>query len=180
MGYSKGQKANPPLPVEQSKKEQDPARAANPGPNSLLDDILSHPAAATNIQGLIVGVISGWSEEGLPLVEFEGNPDKVPQPARSLVALGGIALNSPVALLFEQNNPRAPLVIGLIQAPSPQTTARLDDEEVVLEAKERIELRCGKARIVLTKDGKVLIKGKDVMSRSEGPNRIKGASIQIN
>ena len=41
-------------------------------------------------------------------------------------------------------------------------------------------LRCGKASITLTREGKVLIKGAYLSSRSSGVNRIKGGSVQIN
>ena len=69
----------------------------------------------------------------------------------------------------------------MIQPPTPPAAVTVDDEpETIIEGKERIELRCGKAKIVLTSDGKVLVKGTDIVSRSEGPNRLKGASIQIN
>jgi hypothetical protein len=41
-------------------------------------------------------------------------------------------------------------------------------------------LRCGESSIVLTRAGKVLIKGNYVLSRSRGANRIKGAYVDIN
>ena len=43
-----------------------------------------------------------------------------------------------------------------------------------------IELRCGKASLILTRAGKVLIRGAYLLSRSSGVNRIKGGSVQIN
>jgi hypothetical protein len=55
-----------------------------------------------------------------------------------------------------------------------------DGERLIVTAREQLVLRCGDARITLTKAGKVLIEGKFVSSRSSGVNRIKGGSVQIN
>jgi len=41
-------------------------------------------------------------------------------------------------------------------------------------------LRCGKASITLTREGKVLIHGSYISSRSTGVNRVKGGSVQLN
>ena len=58
--------------------------------------------------------------------------------------------------------------------------ARLDGEVVRLEAKERIELVCGKASIILEADGHVTISGTHVVSASRGPNKIKGSTVTLN
>ena len=50
----------------------------------------------------------------------------------------------------------------------------------MLTAEREIELRCGKSSLVLTRAGKVLIRGAYLLSRSSGVNRIKGGSVQIN
>jgi hypothetical protein len=59
-------------------------------------------------------------------------------------------------------------------------TVIVDGERLVLRAGREIEIRCGDASIVLTKAGKVLIKGTFVLSRSRGANKIKGAHVAIN
>lgn len=58
--------------------------------------------------------------------------------------------------------------------------ARVDDERLVLSAEKEIVLRCGRSSITLTRAGKVLIRGRYLLSRSAGVNRIKGGSVQIN
>lgn len=148
----------------------------------FLDELLGPGSPAPAGRELIVGRLCGRAETGAPLVDFPGNPTEAPLPARSTVALTGPAAGREVALLFEDGQLRRPVIIGLLEPPATDApaTAVIDGREIVLEGEERIELRCGKARIVLTKDGKVLVKGTDILSRSEGPNRLKGASIQIN
>ena len=56
----------------------------------------------------------------------------------------------------------------------------LDGNKLVFEAKEEIVLKCGESSITLTKSGKILIRGKYVLNRSTGVNRILGGSVQVN
>ncbi len=146
----------------------------------VLEEILATSSPGVRRVGLVIGRFCGRDEAGAPLVDFPGNPLSSPLPARSTVALSDSDAGRPLALLFEDGQLRLPVVVGVLQPDAPAATATVDGREVVLEGKERVELRCGKAKIVLTKDGKVLVKGTDILSRSEGPNRLKGASIQLN
>jgi hypothetical protein len=53
-------------------------------------------------------------------------------------------------------------------------------DDLVLEAKETVTLRCGDGSITIRADGKILIKGKDLVSHAQRANRIKGGSVSIN
>ena len=53
-------------------------------------------------------------------------------------------------------------------------------DELVIEAKKNLTLKCGDGSITLRKDGKILIKGKDLVSQAKRMNRIKGGSVAIN
>jgi hypothetical protein len=53
-------------------------------------------------------------------------------------------------------------------------------DEVVVEAGKTLVLRCGDGSITLRADGKILIKGKDLVSHAQRTNRIKGGSVAIN
>ena len=57
---------------------------------------------------------------------------------------------------------------------------RVDGETLRLSAESSIELRCGKARLVLRRDGRVTLEGAHIVSTSTGPQRIKGATIALN
>ncbi len=59
-------------------------------------------------------------------------------------------------------------------------TANVDGERVVLEGREEVVLKCGEASITLTRAGKILIRGKYLLNRSSGVNRILGGSVQVN
>src|SRR6266446_276782 len=63
-----------------------------------------------------------------------------------------------------------------------QTSQEEDEppDEVVLEAKQSLTLRVGDGSITIREDGKILIKGKDLVSHATRTNRIKGGAVQIN
>jgi hypothetical protein len=141
------------------------------------------------LDGVVIGVLVGLNENRQPLVVFPANPQENAVPARTTAQLHPDDIGKEVALLFEQGDPRYPLVIGRIQRPatvasqaSTETPVEvaMDDEHLVLSAKQSITLKCGKASITLTKAGKVLLRGTYLLSRSSGVNRIKGGSVQLN
>lgn len=53
-------------------------------------------------------------------------------------------------------------------------------DELVLEAKHSLCLRVGEGSITIREDGKILIKGKDLVSHAQRMNRIKGGAVSIN
>lgn len=53
-------------------------------------------------------------------------------------------------------------------------------KRIVIEAQQEIELRCGDARILLTRDGIVQIRGTYVTSHASATQRIRGGSVQLN
>lgn len=56
----------------------------------------------------------------------------------------------------------------------------IDGKQIILEGKDEIVLRCGEASITLNKSGKISIRGKYLLSRATGVNRILGGSVQVN
>ena len=73
----------------------------------------------------------------------------------------------------------AAVVLGRIG--NPRSVAREEvPDEVVLEANQSLTLRVGDGSITIREDGKILIKGKDLVSHATRMNRIKGGSVQIN
>lgn len=64
--------------------------------------------------------------------------------------------------------------------PAQPLVARLDGEQVVLEGRREIVLKCGHASITLRRDGKILVRGIYVETHAKGVNRIKGGSVKVN
>ncbi|HTO88061.1 MAG TPA: hypothetical protein VMR54_11115 [Thermoanaerobaculia bacterium] len=72
------------------------------------------------------------------------------------------------------------VVLGRIGVDAnPGDSPRLPDE-LLLEAKNGLTLRVGDGSITLRADGKILIKGKDLVSHAKRLNRIKGGAVSIN
>lgn len=61
-----------------------------------------------------------------------------------------------------------------------ESAVYIDGKQLVLEGHEEIVLRCGEASITLNKSGKIAIRGKYLLSRATGVNRILGGSVQVN
>ncbi len=71
------------------------------------------------------------------------------------------------------------VVLGRIADRLPVRSPTAPDS-LVLEARENLTLRCGDGSITIRKDGKILIKGKDLVSHAQRANRIRGGSVAIN
>jgi hypothetical protein len=168
-----------------------------PGATSTQND---HPESVhvdtqqtTRIGEVVLGHLTGFDDKGVPLVEFPLNGTGEPLRARMTTRLSESDVGREVALLFELDDPHKPIVVGAIWRPrgaAEQTadpfeaarhpSAHDDRHQITFSADKAIVLRCGEASITLTKAGKILIRGKYLLSRSTGVNRIKGGAVQIN
>lgn len=134
------------------------------------------------IEGVVIGIFLGFGEDA-PLVVFPGNPRETAIPARSLAELTSDMIGAEVALLFQDGDPVRPLIVGRIVEPArrasgPQIIS--DGERVRITGDERIELRCGKATIIMEKDGHITIRGTYLTSHASAANRIRGGSVNLN
>lgn len=74
-----------------------------------------------------------------------------------------------------------PVVLGRI-GPSRGLTPEPDDlpDTLLIEAKRSLTLRVGEGSVTIREDGKILIKGKDLVSHAQRMNRIRGGAVTIN
>lgn len=79
-----------------------------------------------------------------------------------------------LALLPVQRNPG--VVLGRIGRHHPPTPVR----NLQLHATDSLSLTCGAASMELRSDGKLVIRGDDVLVRARGTQRIKAATVSIN
>lgn len=63
---------------------------------------------------------------------------------------------------------------------SSENSIYMDGKQLIMEGHEEIVLRCGEASITLSRNGKISIRGKYLLSRASGVNRILGGSVQVN
>jgi hypothetical protein len=98
-----------------------------------------------------------------------------------------------VVVIFENNDPSKPIAMALLQQPDsfasalakasqskPELDVRVDGEHIVIEAQKKLELRVGKASIIINEEGKITVRGAHLLNRSSGPIRIKGGHVDIN
>ncbi|MET3518224.1 DUF6484 domain-containing protein [Mesorhizobium abyssinicae] len=137
---------------------------------------------AKRVEGVILGIFLGFDGDA-PLVIFHGNAKDTAIRARSLTAMSPDMIGAEVALLFENGDVRRPLIVGRVVEPDRKTNAPQvirDGEQVKIVGEERIELRCGKATIIMEKDGHITIRGTYVTSHATAANRIRGGSVNLN
>lgn len=142
----------------------------------------SRPLRHTN--DILIGSIIAFDSPASPRVTFPNAPPEGIS-ARAMLTLTPDDIGREVALMFEGGDPLRPIVMGRMAMPSAQETppiieAEVDDRRVEIEAQEQLVLRCGESSITLTRAGKIIIRGKYVLSQSAGVNRIQGASVEIN
>jgi hypothetical protein len=143
-------------------------------------------AASTN--GVALGTLVALLEGRTPMVTYPGQPGTAAVAARTTLALMADDIGVEVVLQFEAGDPERPIILGCLRSteawPLAERPAQVhldaDGRRLVVDAKEEITLRCGKASITLTKAGKVIVQGTYVLHRSSGVMRIKGGSVQLN
>lgn len=148
---------------------------------------------------LMLAHIVGFDADGNPLVSFDQNESE-PSHAMSTISLHPGHLGRQVATMFIAGTDKL-VIIGLMKSSldtvlestiesqeaeenlsisDVEQAASVDGKRVLIEGKEEIVLKCGDSSITLTKSGKILIRGKYLLNRSSGVNRIMGGSVQVN
>jgi hypothetical protein len=152
---------------------------------------------------LLVGQLTEI-REGRALVRYAGGPDQ-----NIFARIATTEFDEPdlrvlpcaVLLMLEDGDPLRPIIIGAVRetfpanaspplvphsrpaTAAPATENRslvLDLDRLVIEGRDEVVLRCGQGSITLRADGKIVIKGTQLVSRASDTNKIRGASVQIN
>lgn len=157
---------------------------------SQLNEISQYCKSGTQI-----GEFIGLDEGGHPLVIVEGLNSP-------LIALTAITVNQcisnyigqSVLLWVDDAENNRPIIIGFISdqfeefesksnnemTTFSESTLTIDGKQVNLEGKKEIILKCGHSSITLSQNGKISIKGKNIINRSSGNYRVKGANLNFN
>jgi hypothetical protein len=128
--------------------------------------LMFRPEGGSGSVPVIIGV--GMSDEELVRAAWTGR--------RALVVRTGG--NAPQLVLV--GFPREHVAAKARDAWPAEVEVRMDGETVHIKGRRKIELVCGKSRIVLDADGRVEVNGSYLLSRSRGPVKIKGATVEIN
>jgi hypothetical protein len=151
-----------------------------------LTEALLNPASVQ------LATIVALTDEG-PQVQLEpGGPSVA---ARLAVPVTRERIDAAIAdcqqtvVSFENGDRARPIIVGFIETvPGPAQSAEsrpvveadVDGKRVRVTAQDEIVLQCGNASVTLRRNGRVIIRGTYVETRSDGTNRIKGGQVQIN
>jgi hypothetical protein len=139
--------------------------------------------------GARVGTVVALDEGAVPRVDFPGNPHG---PLVAMLALSAADAerlarrwqDTEVLIVFASQDIRQPVITGLIRRSLEDPLYELGEwegfRELTVRSQEELTLQCGEARIVLRRDGKVLIVGKEILSRARERHRIRGATVEVN
>ncbi len=67
-------------------------------------------------------------------------------------------------------------VVGTYESPRPEPAPA----ELRLEAASRVEIRCGESALSMDAEGRVLLKGKDIVTRAKRTQKIRAGTVHIN
>jgi hypothetical protein len=136
--------------------------------------------------GIMTGIVTRVSRDGVFVSLSEGSEAL---PCSVLEGPHGVPDYQPgdVLLIWTSGDTRLRVAIGRLSA-ADRARGRLQHEfdeserpdEVVIEARKSLTLRVGDGSITIREDGKILIKGKDLVSHAKRMNRIRGGSVAIN
>jgi len=137
--------------------------------------------------------IVSLTADGVPEIQLDPGTPAVP--ARLAVSATRRRIEEAIAncqqaiVLFEKGDRTKPIIVGFVETlrsdppeseRPPVIEADVDGKRVRVTAQDEIVLHCGSASVTLRRNGRVIIRGTYVESRSEGTNRIKGGQVQIN
>lgn len=139
----------------------------------------------TQVPGVVSGEVIGADDAGRPLVGWNGLAAVAAQAVWTPNApRWSDCIGTRVLIGFLNGDEAQPIVLGLLEPPRSQAkidpAAEKTPETLRVHAGRELVIECGDAKISLRKDGRIEIRGTHVISRSSGPNKIKGASVFIN
>jgi hypothetical protein len=158
---------------------------------TVPNEPLSETAALVFQIGRVVEILPG----GRLVVDYDGNAIG-PLVARCIQrdsTAGDYQAGSEVLLAFENQDALRPIVLGAVsencrseirtgafRTEGVRARAIIDGERIALRGDREIVLECGLSSLVLQRDGKIVLKGVEIVSRASGNHKIRGATVKIN
>jgi uncharacterized protein DUF6484 len=103
-------------------------------------------------------------------------------PSRSTLTFTARDVGRSVVVVCEDDDAARPIIIGVLQdrPAQPSRDVSVNGQRVCVEADAELVLKSGKASITLEGDGRIVIKGMEIVSRARGTHKVKGATVMIN
>lgn len=168
---------------------------------TLKLQLLSRPAAIIRepaslpetFAGALTGHLEGIDDEGRILFQEDG----AQTPATVVIGLplsdeevvAAVQAKRRALVIKADNRPSQPVLVALLRECISaeardkavcEPATRISGQAVEIDAQQSLELSCGRARITLHADGRIELNGDYLLSRSRGPIKLKGATIDIN
>jgi hypothetical protein len=163
----------------------------------LADLIRRRPAS----DQMSTAVVEDISPDGVAKIVVAGDTQSCD--ALSLLQFPSAAAASETLLgrsvLVALNRHTQPVILGVVQrrlwdspgandareahvklATDRPVSVQADKRTLDLEAADEIRLTCGKSSLVLRRDGTVVVRGVNIVSRASQSNKIKGGTVGIN
>lgn len=119
--------------------------------------------------------VAAIDADGRVIVHSPDSPDRLCDVLLS-TGVPSLSAGDAVLVIAASNPSELPVVLGRVGRCTPPPPLA----HVVLEAAQSMTLRCGEASIDLRADGKVVIRGEDVLLRAKGTQRIRAGTVSIN
>lgn len=134
------------------------------------------------LPGVTLGEITGVTADGQPLVRCGQRRARQALACTTTVAPDWrTCTGKRVLVAFVDGDTDRPVVLGMLDAPTAMPSAPAAVPRTLrISAGEELTIECGKSKIWLRADGRIEIRGEHVISRSRGPNKVKGGSVHIN
>ena len=148
----------------------------------LMSNVPTHrveqnPSRGQAPVGIVRAEISAIQSDGTLLAKLSN---------RDLLACDWLEIGGPIApalspgdsvMVFVASATERGVVLGRVARYPVQS---LPVARVTIEATESLSLKCGEASIDLRADGKVMVRGEDVLLRAKGTQRIRAGTVSIN
>lgn len=140
--------------------------------------VLTSVIASVPASGIVTGQIVSIEEDGELFIDYPGNTIG---PTRAKTLARRVQAGATVLIVFERGNNELPIVLGVLHdgVQTRRKVLRLKARKIVLEADEELLLRCGESSVSATQ-GKIVLKGRDLVSRAARINKVRGATVLIN
>ncbi len=135
------------------------------------------------VEGRPIVKLAGQNQTGFAVSAIETAWEHISQKGEALFGSPVIlALVEDQYILLGFVHPEAPIIDNQLRESTPDSVRDkvIHGERLILDANRELVLKCGGSEITLRKDGKVVIKGAKLISRSSGQNKIRGATVNIN
>lgn len=135
------------------------------------------PSATQHLPGVTFAEIAGVAADGRPLVRHGERRPRAAAVAMNPAPDWRSCIGRRAVVAFAEGDAGQPVVLGVVDAPA---AAAATPRTLRIAAGEELVIECGKSKIWLRADGRIEIRGEHVISRSRGPNKVKGGSVHIN